>query len=143
MTAKRDYSRIMWIAYAALVAWHFGALNLDWLPIVASGPIPKDQFRVLIVYESAEGAPLQISADVRTYLRTHTADNAGTPEWRLFDKDTDLENESDTWREIWKASQPFKVVPCVIAIRGTSGTVEPMPATAAELLALLKKYGGD
>jgi hypothetical protein len=112
-------------------------------------PIPTAGFRVLIVYESADVGKLpepqrQIftSTAIREYLNTHAAKNStGHPEWRLLDKNADLTNESDLWKDAWSKAD-MTHIPSIAVSNGKEGFAGPLPATVDETLALLKKYGG-
>lgn len=120
-------------------------------------PIPTSGFRVLFVFETASLTPQQSNtmnaASIRAYLATKCAkgDDGKTPEVRYFDKDVTLENASATWKQIWAATKPSdpaafqawaKTLPVVIIFDGLKGTSYPLPASASDLLALLKKAGG-
>ncbi len=113
-------------------------------PPVPPSPLP-DGFRVLVVYESAEKlapghAAVIGSTDVRKYLNDKCLKVGGTPEWRMFDKDTPLVKESD----VWKAAMTIKrgSLPWIIIGDGKTGFSGPLPGTVAETMTLLKKYGG-
>ncbi len=111
-------------------------------------PIPGDGLRVLIVYESADLAkmpPAQQSildsAAVRGYLQEKCAKGPdGTPERRIWDKDTDASAESKLWQDAFK--RPRKEVPWLVISNGKAGYEGPLPATVDDALKLLKQYGG-
>ncbi len=107
-------------------------------------PLPNG-FRVLIVYESAEKlssghAAVIGSKDVRQYLYAKCLKVNGTPEYRIFDKDTPVGHESDVWQAAMKL--PRQSLPWLIVGNGKDGYQGPLPATVAETMALLKKFGG-
>ncbi|MEO6809732.1 MAG: hypothetical protein ABI353_11525 [Isosphaeraceae bacterium] len=113
-------------------------------------PIPGGEFRVVFVQESSAPMTKQEilvlgSADVRSYLNRKCAKSpSGLAEWRSWDKDVDVTNESETWKAAWAAVQPqLGALPQIVIFQGGKGTVYPLPATAAETMTLLKKYGGD
>lgn len=117
-------------------------------PLPVDPIIPAGEFRVLFVYESSTLTPKQSNVmqakAVSDYLRAKCAKGAdGTPEYRRYDKDVSLGNESSTWQQIWNDAKPtFTGLPIVVIINGQKGQTFPLPATADELLTLLKKHGG-
>jgi hypothetical protein len=96
------------------------------------------------------------STRVRDYLNSHVAKGpGGLPEWRLYDKDTDLTNEAKKWQDAIKLprapSLPITAASVppegdgdfwVIISNGQSGYSGPMPQSEDALLALLKQWGG-
>lgn len=112
-------------------------------------PIPADAFRVLFVYETSALTPTQSNvmnaAAVRAYLDSRCAldPDGKTRGRRWYDKDVDISHDAPIWQQIWAAAKPMLgPLPQVVVFNGTKGTAFPLPATADELLALLKKYGG-
>lgn len=113
-------------------------------------PIPADGKRVLILYESAELSlypQSQVnqftSATLREYLRTHCSAGPinGTPEFRIWDKDTDISNAPQVWKDAMALQRG--TLPQLIVSNGIEGFSGPLPATEAETLAILRKYLGD
>lgn len=125
-------------------------------PDPGPGPNPPDPpkpvvgLKVLIVYESGELSkypqPQQLimySKAVREQLDAKCAMGADgkTKEWRIWDKDADPVNEGKFWQT--SMARARKSLPWVIL--GNESTIAfegPLPATSAEFLALLAKYGG-
>jgi hypothetical protein len=116
-------------------------------------PIPDAGFRVLVIEETAERGKLPrdqqtilTSTEVRAYLNAKCAKgpDGKTPEFRFFDKDTDVSHESKVWQEAMAKAKatPGFVVPWLIVSDGKKGSDGPLPANVAEMLAELKKYGG-
>jgi hypothetical protein len=117
------------------------------------GPTPPtptpNAVSVLIVDESSDyGKPeyrpyLNVlnSTSIRSYLNTHCAKVDGLPEWRRWDKDTDVSHESQKWQDAMK--MPRDSLPWIYISNGTAGFGGPLPKTEADTLALLKKWGGD
>jgi hypothetical protein len=116
-------------------------------------PITEAGFRVLIVEETAERGKLPkdqltilTSTEVRAYLNSHCVKGADgkTPEFRIFDKDTDVSHESQIWQKAMAAAKttPGFVTPWLIVSDGKKGSDGPLPANVADMLAELKKYGG-
>jgi len=112
-------------------------------------PIPGDSNRVLIVYESsdlsklpASQSVLMSSANVREYLTRKCSKGAtGTPEFRIWDKDTDTSNVGQVWKDAM--ALPRNAVPWLIVSNGKSGYSGPLPVNEVELLTKLKQYLGD
>ncbi len=111
-------------------------------------PIPADGKRVLILYETADLYPQgQVnqftSTTLREYLRSHCSPGPvnGTPEFRIWDDDTDQTNMQQVWRDAM--ALPRGALPQLIVSNGVDGFNGPLPATEAETLAILKKYLGD
>lgn len=118
------------------------------VPPPSPAPIPVDGFRALIVYESAElgkmPAPqtnILYTKDIRDYLNSKTVKGTDgkTGEWRIWDKDVDTSNETKLWQDVMK--RPRTAVPWIVISTGKDGFEGPLPATVADTLALLKKYG--
>lgn len=119
-------------------------------PTPTPQPIPgATGLRVLFVYESSanmtrEQLNVLNSTAVRAYLNAHCAKDAkGRAEWRSWDKDVDASKESDVWRRLWAATKPnLGPLPQVVVVTDQAGETFPLPATEADLLALLQRYGG-
>jgi hypothetical protein len=113
-------------------------------------PIPGNGLRVLVVYESADLArypPGQLAVlyakAVRDYLNTHCppGPDGRTREWRIYDQDTDTSGESKTWQDAMR--RPRASLPWIVVSNGRTGYEGPLPASVADTLALLRKYGGE
>lgn len=118
-------------------------------PVDPAAPIPVPGLRVLVVYESADiprmpaaQSAILFSAKVREYLNAACVVGADgrTREWRMWDKDTATDGEAKLWQDAMK--RPRGTVPTVLISNGKSGYEGPLPATADEFLALLRKYEG-
>ena len=112
-------------------------------------PIPAPGFRVLIVYDAATLTKLPAaqqeaiySADVRAYLDAHCAigSDGKTKEWRMWPDGTDGSADGPVWADVMKRKRDS--LPWLVVSDGKVGWEGPLPATAADLLTLLKKYGG-
>lgn len=110
-------------------------------------PIPADAFRVIMVMEAQSNMTREQintlgSLKVRDYLdRKCVGGKAG---WRKWDKDVDVKNEPELWRQLWDVTKPqVSAVPCVVIVNGTKGQIFPLPANEQALLDLLKQHGGD
>lgn len=130
-------------------------------PPTPPAPIPTEGFRVLFLLESADLTkvpPAQLAAmdglETVKYLDSHCAKEGGTrnwPEWRRWDKDIDLTNATPLWQSAktqaladiakYKGGKPL--YPWLVVSNGKAGYSGPMPETQAELLKLLKVYGGE
>lgn len=114
-------------------------------------PAPKPPapagFRVIFVREAGAALPAWVqSVPVRQYLDSHCAKGAdGRPEWRLFDPDQQFAaKESPTMKAMFEATRPsMGVIPGVSITVAGKGEYHPLPATLAEGLALLRRYGGE
>lgn len=110
-------------------------------------PIPGAGFRVLIVTETKDLSTLpsaQVQAltarEVRDYLDSHTVKENNQPEYRIFDKDIDLSKASQVWKDAM--ARPRSSVPWIVVTNGKTGYEGPFPPNTAELMKLLKQYGG-
>lgn len=116
-------------------------------------PIPGDKNRVLIMYESSELSQLpasqavQISSpSLRSYLNKKclVGPDGKTPEYRIWDKDVDLTNTVQVWKDaVASAKKDGFKTPVLAVSNGKTGWVGPMPITEAETLVILKKYLGE
>lgn len=111
-------------------------------------PIPVDGFRVLFVVESSDASKLTAaqlailtSGEIRTYLNSKcvVGPDGKTKEWRQWDKDVDTSAESQLWQAAMK--RPRSSLPWIVISDGKTGFEGPLPATIADTLAILKKYG--
>lgn len=112
-------------------------------------PAPKvETFRVLLVYESAAVLPaaqfgVLYGKEVEQYLTANCTKDGDKNGWRRLDKEATTDNDTETFSALWAAVKPKVTrVPCVaIEVNGTV-TIEPLPASVPDTLALLKKYRG-
>jgi hypothetical protein len=120
-------------------------------------PIPPQPagFRVLILEETAERSKLpkaQLSALLSTKAREYMnakcpkGPDGKTPEWRMFDDDqVDTSFLSDNWKkavELARKDSTIGKLPWIVVSDGGKGESRPFPQTEAELLDLLKRFGG-
>lgn len=121
------------------------------VPPVPPGPVPPGPvpvpapLRVLILYETkdtltAEQQATLFGADVRAYLDAHCLKDGKQPAWRVWDKDVDAKNDAPEFQAA--LSKPHPSLPWIVIGNGTAGFEGPLPATKAEVLTLLKKWGG-
>lgn len=128
----------------AALAWLWFGGGSGAAPFVPS----PGQISVLIVDETADyGKPeyrdyLNVlnSSAVVDYLNGHCAKVNGSPEWRHWDKDTDVSNELPKWQDAMKLER--KSLPWLYVTNGGSSWGGPLPKTVDETLALLAKWGG-
>lgn len=122
-------------------------------PEPTPNPIPGDKNRVLIMYESSELSKLPASQAVqissptlRSYLNRKclVGVDGVTPEYRIWDKDVDLSNTTQVWRDAMASAKkdPFKL-PVLAVSNGKTGWVGTLPTTEAETLVILKRYLGE
>lgn len=123
----------------------------DPIPPTPPAPIPEAGFRVLILYESDPSNVAKLNQSqmvalngqaVRSYLSSKCIKVNNQPEWRFFDKDGVFAKNADP---IWQKAmaRPRTSVPWVIISDGKTGHEGKLPETGDEILALLKKYGGQ
>lgn len=123
-------------------------------PPLPPSPFPAEGFRVLILEESGERTPalqsLIHNPEVEGYLNTKCAkgiDAKATPEWRVLDDDYTTEQQkrwADSWQKAYEAAKKDSAGkrPWIVVGNGKSGESVPLPTSRADLLTLLRKYGG-
>lgn len=111
-------------------------------------PIPGDGLRVLIVYESMTNLPPAQAAaiygqEMRDYLNAKCpkGPDGRTPEYRIYDKDTPVDNESATWKGAM--SRKRDSIPWLIVSNGKTGFEGPLPANLADTMKIIKQHGGE
>lgn len=114
-------------------------------PTPSPAPIPSAGLRVLILYETSELSRLPISqasilssTTLRHYLDEKCVKVGQTPEYRVYDKDTDLTNESELWRAA--AKRPASKLPFLIVSNGKTGWEGPLPTSLDETMAIIKRH---
>jgi hypothetical protein len=114
---------------------------------VTPAPIPVDGFRVMIVYETKDLGiypgpqnAIFFSNKVRTYLDTKcvVGPDGKTREWRQYDKDVDMKNESQLWKDAF--ARPRGKLPWIVVSNGKTGFEGPLPADVDSTIRLLDKY---
>lgn len=112
-----------------------------------SAPIADAGFRVLIVEEAQERVKLPASQltiftsqELTDYCDAKCVKVNNTPEYRIYDKDIQLTNESDVWKKAMAIER--KSLPWLIVSNGRSGYSGPLPLTIDETMQILKRYGG-
>lgn len=109
-------------------------------------PVPG-KVKAIILHESQQ--PLAaFTPTIRSYLNSHSQVLGGLPQWKLWDDDfeeEDLIGLSQDWKDAYQAATSASngVVPWLYLTNGTSGYSGKLPETETDLLALLKKYGGE
>lgn len=136
------------VAVAIVAIWKAGGATIGG----GSAPIPSSGFAVLVLEETAdrtklppEQAALFTDTNIRAYLNTHCikGPDGKTPEFRFFDKDADVSHESALWQSAMTQAKAANLPTPTIAIStGKSGVIQALPANEADMLALLKKWGG-
>lgn len=112
-------------------------------------PIPANGLHVLVLYETADLAKLTpqqrlilYSQSIRDYLNAKCAmgPDGKTRQWRLWDVNVDASNEQKIWQDAMK--RPRQGTPWIIVSNHPKGGYEgPLPASLADALDLLKKWG--
>jgi hypothetical protein len=108
-------------------------------------PIPVAGFRMLVVYDSTNGkpnlTPKQLDelhgAELAEYMNAKAVKVNGTPEWRVWDKETRLTNASELWRQAMGRTRTKH--PWVIISDGTRGYEGPYPDSG--VLGLARQFG--
>ena len=117
-------------------------------PVVLA-PIAGDGFKVLIVYEAMTEQTLPAAQQAaifgkktRDYLNAKCAPGPdGKPkEWRIFDQNTPTDGDTQVWRDAMK--RPRASVPWLVVSDGKTGFEGPLPATEADITAILTQFGG-
>ncbi|MES2788144.1 MAG: hypothetical protein V4719_00885 [Planctomycetota bacterium] len=123
------------------------------VPIVA--PIVTAPIRVVIVKDNATANRLPSaqlaalnSSNLRNYCQSHCqlGPDGRTPEFRTYTWDADLRMQSQGIRDAFNdavLNGKSSGVPWLVVNNGTTGYSGPFPATDADLMAVLKKYGGE
>lgn len=106
-------------------------------------PVPVTSFRVVVVFESgdtltaAQRAVIYGGA-VETWLTANCT--GGVAGWRRRDKDAPGEQDA-TMAALWTAVKPkVTATPCIAVAVNDKVTLEPLPATPAAAVELLKRY---
>jgi hypothetical protein len=113
-------------------------------PAPEPNPMPGVQgLHMLIVYESGDLGKYP-AAQVNSWQSKAVFDYlaAKGKNWRVWDKDVDPSGDAPKWQAAF-ARAKGKTLPWIVVSNGTTGYEGPAPKDAAELLALLKRYGGD
>lgn len=110
-------------------------------------PEPITGFRAILLHETTQNHTREqigaiYSTSVRKYLTEFaTKADDGRPAWRIWDKDTDVSNESPQWKEMMEtALADTAPLPKLVIFNGTKGTVYPVQSED-QLLKILK--GGN
>lgn len=110
-------------------------------------PVPVKGLRVLMVTGKEPMDAAQTEAlydnDVQAYLneKCPLGPDGKTHEWRIWPSGLSAESEAPEWQNLYK--RPMASTPWIVIASDTSIVFEgPLPKDAADLLALLKKYGG-
>lgn len=117
-------------------------------PVPPVPPGPVTGLRVVLVYESSANMSREqlntlYSTKISDYLDKHTAATDGGVGWKRWDKDIDTSKSGPTWQKLWTATKPkLGTLPQFVIVTDQTGEILPFPATEADGLALLQKYGG-
>ena len=109
-------------------------------PAPTPAPIPGPGLSVLVVYDSAQLSTLgkgQVAALYSQAIRNYVRAKGSA---RFLDKDADTTKDAQAWQDAMK--RPRQSLPWIVVSNGTAGFEGPLPATEADTLALLKKFGG-
>ena len=116
--------------------------------------IPQDEpkvapnFRLLIVEETGERSSLMAeqraifsSPKVRQYLNSKCVKVANQPEWRIWDKDTNVDGFDTPLCNMLHQNRGPEL-PWLILSNDESSYSGPLPTNVEKFLELVKKYGG-
>lgn len=112
-------------------------------------PKPAATFRVLFVYESGDTLTaaqngVLYAKSLADYLDARCTKDGPTAGWRRRDKDASADAETPGIKTLWAAVKPhLTATPCLVIEADGKADILPLPATAADALATLKKYAGD
>lgn len=121
------------------------ATPLDTPPVDTTST--PEKLRVLILYEQSEGlTPKQsgilTSVALRKYTDAHCLQDGKVPAFRAWDKDVDPAEMPAAWRALFERVKG-KPIPLMAVEHGKSTDVLPLPADAAAVIGVLKKWGGE
>lgn len=144
MTPAFPLKNVLNLVLAALLVWLALGDGAGILPVVAA----PGQISVLIVDETEDYAKPEYkpyldvlnSSLIIAYLNGHCAKVGNTPEWRHWDKDTDVTNESAKWQAAMAV--PRASLPWIAISNGSRGFAGPLPASVDDTMALLQHWGG-
>lgn len=123
-------------------------------PVDPVVPVPGQPFRVLFLFEKEqkldrEQLNIANSTKIAQYLNEKCVKGAdGRPDWRKWDNSTvarpgGLDKESAVLRKLFADAQPkLGALPQVVIATGQTAATFVWPPTEAEMLALLRRYGG-
>lgn len=119
-------------------------------PVQPPAPFASPGLAVLIVEDKTAHASLPAgqreiidstkAGSVRDYLKTAAATIDGVPAWHVLDKDDQVNLDNKVWQDAFAV--PRLSVPWIVVSTGKTGFSQPLPQSAAELLAMLKKLEG-
>lgn len=108
-------------------------------------PIEAEGLRVLIVEETADRHKLPTSqlavltsAKLSEWLDDNCVKHDGHPEWRRWDKDTDISHERSLWQSAFEEERAE--LPWLYVSNGQTGYSGPLPQTLDETFEILEKY---
>lgn len=114
----------------------------------SNDPKVAANFRLLIVEETGERSSLTAkqreifsSPQVRQYLNSTCVQVANQPEWRIWDKDTNVDGFDTPLCNMLRQERGPEL-PWLILSNDESSFSGPLPANVEQFLELVKKYGG-
>lgn len=109
-------------------------------------PAPVTSFRVVLVYESTDTLPANVTGvlyarAVEEFLTANCT--GGRSGWDRRDKDTATETDATPLKDVWPTIRAaVTTTPCVAIVVNNRVTLEPFPKTVPEMITLLKSYAG-
>ena len=117
-----------------------------------TSPFPEAGFRVLLTYDSANTTrpaaqnSVLYGKAVRDYLKAKCVAEPGSPgdgkAYRIYPANADVSQAPKTWADAHRLAVG-KGKDWVLIGDGSKGYSGPLPATEADMLALLKRFGGE
>ena len=117
-------------------------------PIVPPPPKPTvGKLKIMIIEDPSLRAAIPASQiavmdgqTLREYAKSHCTAADGAPDFRMLSVRHDVSNQP-AWIKAAFA-EPRASLPFLVVSNGTSGFAGPLPATVAETMTLIQKYGG-
>jgi hypothetical protein len=116
-------------------------------PTPTPGPIPRAGLHVLIVYDAAkenalpkEQQAILFDKDVRDYLNTKCVADPDfkRPAWNIWQSTVSTASVPKIWQDAF--ARPRASLPWVLISSSAGGFEGPLPATKADMKALVEKY---
>lgn len=128
------------------------------IPPPGPGPVPVDpviptpitptKLQVVIIEDPAQRATIPAEkiiimdgAEIRDYCKTHCSVTGTTPDRRVLSLRQDVSNQPQWIKDA--CAEPRTSTPWIVILTPTQKISGPLPATVADTMTLLRKYGGD
>ena len=133
---------ILWLAFAG----EGGGIG----PSPEPAPFPARGLAVLMVYESEKADDLTkgqrailYGREMREFLNAKCVKgpDGTTPEYRVWDKDTDASDDAETWQKAMAV--PRQADRWLVVSNGTSGYSGPLPEQPEEFKAIVNRFASS